>query len=69
MILAEISKSLPFQTDISAINLLKIRLNGSVKGKGVGAGRGDYCSFAMVVGMERFGATGGASPLPYEKRV
>ena len=22
----------------------------------------------MVVGMERFGATGGASPLPYEKR-
>ncbi len=23
--------------------------------------------FEMVVGMERFGATGGASPLPYEK--
>ena len=32
MILAEISKSLPFQTDISAINLLKIRLNGSANG-------------------------------------
>ncbi len=25
--------------------------------------------FAMVVGMERVDATGGASPLPYEKRV
>ena len=32
MILAEISKSLPFQTDISAINLLKTRLNGSANG-------------------------------------
>ena len=29
---AEISKSLPFQTDISAINLLKTRLNGSANG-------------------------------------
>ena len=25
--------------------------------------------FERVVGMERFGATGGASPSPYEKRV
>lgn len=32
MILAEISKSLPFQTDISAINLLKTSLNGSANG-------------------------------------
>ena len=32
MIPAEISKSLPFQTDISAINLLKTRLNGSANG-------------------------------------
>jgi len=28
----------------------------------------DYCPFARVVGMERVDATGGASPLPYEKR-
>lgn len=53
----------------------------SLKGKGDGAGQGivrfwegwcgarGYRSFAMVVGMERFGATGGASPSPYEKRV
>ena len=25
------------------------------------------CPFAMVAGMKRFDATGGASPLPYEK--
>ena len=31
-------------------------------------GARDYCPFAMVVGIERLGATGGASPLPYEKR-
>ena len=30
-------------------------------GKSVGAGRGDGCAFEKVVGMERFGATGGAS--------
>ena len=30
-------------------------------------GARDYCPFAMVVGMEVLGATGGASPLPYEK--
>ena len=29
----------------------------------------DYCPFARVVGMERVDATGGASPLPYEKWV
>ena len=29
----------------------------------------DYCLFAMVAGMERVDATGGASPLPYEKWV
>ena len=51
----------------------------SLKGKGDGAkrgivrfwkgwcGAGGYCSFAMVVGMARVGATGGASPSPYEK--
>ena len=38
-------------------------------GKGGGARRGDYCSFVMIVGIERFDATGGASPSPYEKRV
>ena len=38
-------------------------------GKCGGAGRGDYCPFAMVVGMAVFGVTGGASPSPYEKRV
>ena len=27
------------------------------------------CPFAIVVGMERVDATGGASPLPYEKWV
>ena len=32
-------------------------------------GARDYCPFAMVVGIERFGATGGASPLPYKKWV
>ena len=31
--------------------------------------RGDGCAFEKVVGMERFGATGGASPSPYEKGV
>jgi len=31
-------------------------------------GRGGGCTFERVVGMEMFGATGGASPLPYEKR-
>ena len=29
----------------------------------------DYCPFAMVAGIERFDATGGASSLPYEKRT
>lgn len=29
-------------------------------------GARDYCPFAMVVGIERLGATGGASPLPYK---
>ena len=29
----------------------------------------DKCSFAKVVEMERVDATGGASPLPYEKWV
>ena len=29
----------------------------------------DYCPFAMVAGIERFDATGGASSLPYEKRM
>ena len=32
-------------------------------------GARDYCPFTMVVRMERLGATGGASPLPYEKRI
>ena len=32
-------------------------------------GRGGGCTFERVVGMERVGATGGASPLPYEKWV
>jgi len=32
-------------------------------------GARDYCPFAMVVGIERLGATGGASPLPYKKWV
>ena len=27
------------------------------------------CPFAMVVGMERVGVAGGASSLPYKKRV
>ena len=36
-------------------------------GKFGGAGQGDGCTFEKVVGMERFDATGGASPLPYEK--
>lgn len=35
--------------------------------------RGSYdvggWGFERVVGMERVGATGGASPIPYEKRV
>ena len=31
--------------------------------------RGCACPFTMVVGMERVDATGGASPLPYEKWV
>lgn len=31
-------------------------------------GARDYCPFAMVVGIERLGATG-ASPLPYKKWV
>ena len=30
-------------------------------GKCGGAGQGDGCTFEKVVGMERFGATGGAS--------
>ena len=34
-----------------------------------GEGRRDGCAFEKVVGMERFGATGGASPSPYEKGV
>ena len=29
----------------------------------------DKCSFAKIVEMERVDATGGASPLPYEKWV
>ena len=33
------------------------------------ARRGGGCAFEKVVGMERFGATGGASPSPYEKGV
>ena len=32
-------------------------------------GARDCYPFAMVVGMERVDATGGASPLPYEKWV
>ena len=40
----------------------------SLKGKGDSARQRDYCPFTMVVGMERLGVTGGASPLPYEKR-
>ncbi len=57
------------------------RLTFDKGGKCGGAGRGIvrfwegwcgaryYCLFAMVVGMERVDATGGASPLPYEKWV
>ena len=33
----------------------------SLKGKGDSARQRDYCPFAMVVRMERLGATGGAS--------
>lgn len=40
----------------------------SLKGKG-GVGRGGGCSFKMAVRLERVVATGGASPLPYEKWV
>ena len=32
-------------------------------------GRNGGGAFERVVGMARIGATGGASPLPYEKRV
>ena len=35
----------------------------------VGCVARDYCPFAMVAGIERFDATGGASSLPYEKRT
>lgn len=30
-------------------------------------GARDYCPFAMVVGIERLGATGGAKPAPLQK--
>ena len=33
----------------------------SLKGKSDSARQRDYCPFTMVVGMERLGATGGAS--------
>ncbi len=39
----------------------------SFKGK-FSAKQRDYCPFTMVVGMKVLGATGGASPLPYERR-
>jgi len=38
------------------------------KGGKFSARCGGGCAFEKVVGMERFGVTGGASPLPYEKR-
>ena len=34
----------------------------------VGAWARDGCAFERFAGIERFGATGGASPSPYEKR-
>lgn len=57
-------------------------LKASVMGRGEGGAMGGEaskarmwcvarvcCPFAMVVGMERVGVTGGASSLPYKKRV
>ena len=64
--------------------LLKEKESGhkaSVMGQGEGGAMGEAskarmwcvarvcCPFAMVVGMERVGVAGGASSLPYKKRV
>ncbi len=49
---------------------MRRRGNGrAVIWQGWWCGARDGCSFKMAVGMARFDATGGASPLPYEKRV
>ena len=42
---------------------------GLGEGLAFSVGRGGGCTFERDVGKEMFGATGGASPLPYEKWV
>mgnify|MGYP000764948695 CR=1 FL=1 len=48
-------------------SLKHVALRGGVLAFSVGRGGG--CALERVVGMEMVGATGGASPLPYEKWV
>ena len=54
---------------LNAQSFARMRNRQSVHMARMWCGARVCCPFAMVVGMERVDATGGASPLPYEKWV